>query len=351
MLEKVKKMIAKVTPMLSLLLPLILIAMLSLSVSCLRQTPIYTDITVEEAYEMLKQQEVVVLDVRTQKEYDFSHIPDAILIPLSELESKLNELNPSDHILVYDYSNNSSKEAALLLVDNGFMYVYNMEGGLAFWKVMNFPLIFPYADLTSEEAYDLIRQQDVVIVDLRTQEKYDFLHIPNSLLIPQSELESRLDELNPTDHILVYHNCISCSREGAQTLIDNGFLYVYHLKEGIGRWQAQGFPVISVYRDISAEEAYDMLNQQDVVIVDLRTQEDYDAGHIPDALHIPQSELESRLDELNPTDHILVYHGCSPCSREIAQILVENGFLYVYRLDVGLLWWRTQGFPVTPEAK
>lgn len=219
-------------------------------------TPSYTDVTVDEAYEMINQQEVVLLDVRTQEEYDAGHIPDALLIPLSELELRLDELNPTDHILIYCRSGIRSAEAASILVANDFTHVYNMVGGILEWQAQDFPVyteeaptaspeptIPSYTDITPKEAYEMLSQQEMVVIDLRTQSSYDSGHIADALLIPLSQLKSRLDELNTSDHILVYHSCGACSRDGAQTLADNGFLYVYNLEGGIGAWQTQGFPL------------------------------------------------------------------------------------------------------------
>ena len=131
--------IAKTKPVLSYLLPLTLVTMLALLVSCSEQAT-YTDVTVEEAQEIIDQQEVVVLDVRTVEEYNSSHIPDALLIPVSELESRLDELNPSDRILVYCKSGVRSAKAAGILVDNGFTCVFNMEGGIIEWQAHSFPV-------------------------------------------------------------------------------------------------------------------------------------------------------------------------------------------------------------------
>lgn len=239
--------------------------MLAFSISCAGQAVAtspepaisnYTDVTPEEAYDMISQQEVVLLDVRTQEEYDSGHIPDALLIPLSELESRLDELNPADHILVYCRSGHRSAEAASILIANSFTRVYNMAGGILQWQAEGLPVYIEqtptaspepmmpsYTDVTPEEAHEMISQQEVVVIDLRAQEKYDSGHIPDALLMPLSELGSRLDELNPSGNILVYHSCGSCSKKAAQTLVDNGFFYVYNLKGGIGEWQVQGFPV------------------------------------------------------------------------------------------------------------
>ena len=131
--------IAKTKPVLSYLLPLTWVTMLALLVSCSEQAT-YTDVTVEEAQEIIDQQEVVVLDVRTAEEYKSGHILDALLIPVSELESRLDELNPSNRILVYCERGVRSAKAAGILVDNGFTCVFNMEGGIIEWQAHSFPV-------------------------------------------------------------------------------------------------------------------------------------------------------------------------------------------------------------------
>ena len=122
-------------------LPLVSVAMLALLVACSIHAPITsTNLTPEEAYDLISQQQVTVLDVRTQEEYNSGHIPDALLLPVSELESRLNELNSSDHILVYCRSGYRSEEAACILVANNFIHVYNLEGGILQWQAQGFPV-------------------------------------------------------------------------------------------------------------------------------------------------------------------------------------------------------------------
>ena len=312
--------------------------------------PGYTNITPQEFYEMINQKEVV-LDVRTVEEYNSGHIADAILIPLSELESRLDELNPSDRILIYCLGGVRSAEAADILTDNGFTHVYNMEGGITEWQAYGFPVIPGYTNVTPEEAYEMITQQEVVLLDVRRLEEYNSGHIADAILIPLSELESRLDELNPSDRILIY--CLGGVRsaEAANILINNGFTHVYNMEGGITEWQAYGFPVTEPspgYTNITPEEAYEMISQQDIVIVDVRTVNEYNAGHIPEAILIPLSELESRVDELNRSDYILIYCSTGGCQGEAApRILVENGFSHVWNLKGGFVEWRADGFPVT----
>jgi len=122
-------------------LPLVLVAMLALLVASSIQAPIpSTNLTPEEAYDLISQQQVTVLDIRTQEEYNSGHIPDTLLLPVSELESRLNGLNSSDHILVYCRSGYRSEEAAHILVTNNFIHVYNLEGGILQWQAQGFPV-------------------------------------------------------------------------------------------------------------------------------------------------------------------------------------------------------------------
>ena len=94
----------------------------------------YNKITAEEAKEMIDTQEVIILDVRTQEEFEEKHIEGALLIPDYELaklaKSKLPDKNKK--ILVYCRSGNRSKSAARLLIDMGYTDVYDF-GGIINW--------------------------------------------------------------------------------------------------------------------------------------------------------------------------------------------------------------------------
>ena len=77
---------------------------------------------------------VVVLDVRTQEEYDQGHIANAVLLPLQRIGDSLPaELPDRDaEILVYCRSGNRSRQAAQKLADLGYTAVYNF-GGINTW--------------------------------------------------------------------------------------------------------------------------------------------------------------------------------------------------------------------------
>ncbi|WP_338451069.1 sulfurtransferase TusA family protein [Niallia oryzisoli] len=77
---------------------------------------------------------IVVLDVREAAEYAFNHIPNAINIPLGELEEQLNELNKENEIFVVCRTGSRSDLAARKLSEKGFANVINVVPGMSEWS-------------------------------------------------------------------------------------------------------------------------------------------------------------------------------------------------------------------------
>ena len=99
------------------------------------QKEVYMNITAEEAKEIMDSQEGhVILDVREQDEYDAGHIPEAILIPYTQIGEKANEMLPDKDqlILVYCRSGRRSKIAAEALVELGYTNIKEF-GGIIDW--------------------------------------------------------------------------------------------------------------------------------------------------------------------------------------------------------------------------
>ena len=92
-------------------------------------------ITPEEAKNIMDAQSgYIILDARTQEEYDEAHIPGAIVIPNTEIEARAeSELTDKDQlILVYCRSGRRSKLAAEILVELGYTNIYEF-GGIIDW--------------------------------------------------------------------------------------------------------------------------------------------------------------------------------------------------------------------------
>ena len=99
------------------------------------QGAVYVNITAEEAKQIMDNEEgYIILDVRTQEEYDEGHIPGAIVIPHEEIAEKAEDvLTDKDQlILVYCRSGRRSKIAAEALVELGYTNIKEF-GGIIDW--------------------------------------------------------------------------------------------------------------------------------------------------------------------------------------------------------------------------
>ena len=100
----------------------------------------YGDITIEQAKLLIESKpSLIILDVRGQDEYDIGHIERAIIIPLDELEDRLDELSKNDELLVYCRTGNRSSSAVNILQSNGFTMIFHMKDGITGWIQAGYP--------------------------------------------------------------------------------------------------------------------------------------------------------------------------------------------------------------------
>lgn len=92
----------------------------------------YTDVDVNEAQKLINQG-ITVVDVRTPEEYADGHVPNALLIPLQEIESRMKEFSPDEQYLIICRSGNRSAQASEILAQKGMKHIYNMTGGMNEW--------------------------------------------------------------------------------------------------------------------------------------------------------------------------------------------------------------------------
>lgn len=112
-------------------------------------------------------------------------------------------------------------------------------------------------------------------------------------------------------------------------------------------WPLIGSP-LSTMREIGAVQATQLINRKDALILDLREAKEYDGGRVPNAMHIPLSQLASRGKELAKftARPLIAYCGRGNRSRSAAGALAKLGFKEVYALRGGLRAWTEAGLPL-----
>ncbi len=96
------------------------------------------EVSVDQAYEMY-QSGAFVVDVRTPAEWDEYHAPNTTLIPLDELQARLNEMPKDKEIVVVCRSGNRSQQGRDILLAAGYNAT-SMTGGLKEWYAKGYPI-------------------------------------------------------------------------------------------------------------------------------------------------------------------------------------------------------------------
>ncbi|MGE5172493.1 MAG: rhodanese-like domain-containing protein [Betaproteobacteria bacterium] len=77
---------------------------------------------------------MMLLDVRTDKDYEKGHIPGAVHIPLTDIGDKIKKLKKDKELVVYCQNGNRSIWAIKRLMGMGYKNLYNLKGGYNAWK-------------------------------------------------------------------------------------------------------------------------------------------------------------------------------------------------------------------------
>lgn len=91
------------------------------------------------------------------------------------------------------------------------------------------------------------------------------------------------------------------------------------------------------YETITENTANELISNNNVVIIDVRNIDEYNTGHIKDAINIPVSKIDEV--SYDKDQYIIVYCASGMRSSNAAQVLVDLGYTNVYNLDGGLINW------------
>lgn len=105
---------------------------------------------------------------------------------------------------------------------------------------------------------------------------------------------------------------------------------------------------LSASHDISPQQAVQLMSHESgSLLLDVREDSEYQAGHIKDSTHIPMGALASRISELDKYKNKNIILGCRSGSRSgrACSILKKHGFEKVHNLRGGVLAWENDNLP------
>ena len=119
------------------------VLLVSILISSCAIGQITNDIDIDEFRKKMASQNYVLVDVRTEKEFDDGHIENALNIDYfsTTFSDEISNIGLEKPVLVYCRSGNRSGKSMRIMSDLGFKEVYNLIGGIKGWKAKNNRLI------------------------------------------------------------------------------------------------------------------------------------------------------------------------------------------------------------------
>ena len=105
---------------------------------------------------------------------------------------------------------------------------------------------------------------------------------------------------------------------------------------------------LSPAKEIGTLNVTQLINRENAVLLDVREVNEFEGGKLPNAVHIPLSQLGSRMGELTKMTGrpIVVYCARGNRSATAGAALAKQGFAKIYQLQGGLKAWKDAGLPV-----
>ncbi|MFN8527332.1 MAG: rhodanese-like domain-containing protein [Anaerolineae bacterium] len=351
------------------------------------------------------QPNIVLLDVREAEEYAAGHIPGSFNIPIRTLSQNLNLLpNLSAQIVVICKGGGRAMLAGTSLEVLGYTGVQVLKGGNDAWVGAELPqttdAFVPEAGTAPEfdsavfaavdayltgipEGYGLVgaamlagemARSAPVLIDVRSDDEWNLGYIDGAQHIWINEFVARMSEW-PVDKdtpIVVY--CQSGYRGGIASVLLHlmGYTNVRNLAGGVNAWSREGLPLTGVpfsmethFADTVAAmpDGFNGLSVADaapeitaaadtgLLVVDVRTADEYSEGFIPGAINIPLNELTQHLDMLPTLDQpMIVYCGSGHRSAIAMTSLTLLGYTNVRSMMGGYNAWTAALNPITTAA-
>lgn len=344
-----------------------------------------------------------LIDVREAGEYNSSHIPGSSLISRRDLEFLMADSVPflGTQVVVCDDDGRRAELAADTLTRLGYTNVSVLEGGMNRWVTERRPTewgvnvpskdfgekVQVQHDVPEIDAVELKSRMDsgekMIILDTRTPEEFRHFCIPGGRSVPNGELGLRITDIveQTDDDTTVVINCAGRTRSiiGTRLLQRMGVQNVIGLENGTAGWELAGYeletgagadrailPQPTEAGRASAEEFADRLSEQDgvryidvstlreiaarsdtesVYLIDVRTEQEYNAGHIPGFRWFPGGQAVQRSDEVAVVHNAPVVFCCDGRTRAAltASWYRQMGFDEVYALHGGTAAWTQAG--------
>ncbi|MCQ9156659.1 rhodanese-like domain-containing protein [Acidomonas methanolica] len=332
-------------------------------------------------------EELALIDLREESFYAAGHPLFAVNLPLGRIEERIAALIPRRDapIVLYDTGDGRVGRALPVLERLGYRTLSVLDGGLEGWRRsggeifidVNVPSkafgelvehVRGTPSLPARELHDrLARGDDLVVLDARRFSEYTTMSIPGGRSVPGAELALRVRDIAPSSATTVVVNCAGRTRSiiGAQSLVNAGIPNpVFALRNGTIGWTLEGLaldhgatrragPVSAAAHEAARRAAAGLAERTGVRLLDaaglaalqrddrrtlyrldVRSPEEYVAGHLAGFRSAPGGQLVQATDEWIGVRHgtIVLADDDGVRARMTAHWLRQLGWNEVYVL-------------------
>ena len=301
---------------------------------------------------LIARREIALFDLRTEAAFATAHPLFAAQLPLDRIEIEVAARVPRQDTLIALYGDGDQAQQARAIFEKlGYSRVVEVQGGLEAWRSAGFELfqdVNSYSkafgelvearrhtpSLSAEEVGALIAADaDIAIVDARRFDEFRTMSIPTGTSVPGAELVLRVPALAPNPNTTVIVNCAGRTRSiiGTQSLINAGLPNrVVALRNGTIGWKLAGQTLDSGQerhapevtskialdarrraREVAYRAGVRHIGQRELAALsqdgsrtlyrfDVRTPEEYRAGHLPEFRSAPGGQLVQETDFFAP---------------------------------------------------
>lgn len=332
--------------------------------------------------------ELALLDVRDEGTFSAGHIFFAASMPLNRMEYMADKMVPRRNVrtVLVDDGDGLAQRAAERLASWGYTAIRMLDGGMPSWRAAGLQ-VFSGVYVPSKAFGEFVEHayatphvtaatlqtwrregKDMLVLDSRPYDEFHRLSLPGGINCPGAELVHRAFDLASSDATTIVVNCAGRTRGiiGAQALINAGIPNpVVTVENGLAGWYLHGGRLaedrtevtppptpVALQKAVAAAqriaqrfgvreiglaelEAWQACTDRSVYLLDVRTPEEYQAGHLPHSRCAPGGQL------VQSTDHfvgvrgaclVLVDDNNGVRARVTASWLLQMGWKDVYVL-------------------
>jgi len=298
----------------------------------------------------------VPLDTREPADFAAGHLSGAVNVGLQGrfAEWAGDVLGPDcEIVLVGDPA--SALESRVRLARIGFDKVVGYLADPHELFLGRSDLVEPSSRVTIEQLAELLGiVPNLQLVDVRNPGETALGTLVGARLVPLPRLVDAFGELDRNSPVVV--SCATGYRSmiAASMLRHVGFEDVSDLIGGYGAWSSAGLPVArdgttpERVAEVTPAAAADLV-RAGAPLIDVREEEEWSAGHVPDAVLIPMSQVEARMGELPTGEPAVIVCRSGGRSNTIVQLLASFGVKAV-NLAGGMRAWEAAGLPVVADG-